>query len=1038
MFNVIPGLWIFQLLLILGCGLCLSAEEEQPATKRANIDVLVVFDSSAREYIFDRKRNKGDATLKGKAETAIEEINQVIKESGLDDFINFRCSGIFELDYTTQAGECGHQLDKDLIAILPDNERNRPLKGTLTYHKKKTTESPEEVTESLASLEEAMANSQADLAIMFVWYKLVPQKPSIQGLSTCYNIDTLTADYQQPSRHAVFNIETLNTASATFSHEVCHLLGAGHADMLYLNPGPQSETDAAAALCYTNDGRAHTSLMGYVAEYDTRKKELNDAYYKDAVVHKVLSGPTPFVYNKIHLPLGNQNEENNSAVILRHASVISLYHNRGDEIAINDDFSAALPLPPLTCWKDKRDRLLRAKALSEILRYVREKHGREFKKKLCEYWKDRERIIQEIVKEKELEREYISPALPKADDKLRLACLLGTTTGATREEGEPKLKDGYGNTVWYKVTPSVSGEMELSIRKINTTAGFEPVMAIFQGNSLSELQKLPISEISPKTDKDKHFLKRIKVTVKANQTLHIAIDNKIPLPNQFNLLVTLTEKSESTTALPSSTTTAAAKPECPPDSSVSKGTFISKEEQYAPTDISDISKNQKIKPTPQVDWLSSDTAILTFAIGCITAAIISAIQIISSGLTINPEPLVGKIKDKNIQFGNIQIGAPKRLRAPITRKDRKFVLRATLSNGKKKSYSIAMKDFNDNNEFTVGSDSSNSLVIRDKTVEKKHCVFKIRHVENNLLLIVADLGTETGTVIDNIKLTIANASVQVTDGSELVLGDCHFKITTTPPSMFKVLLHKFARFLRLIFFIISLIFSILAVIVLYESRKEREAKDYVGADRKEQNIQPEEGECAPAQPANDKHSTLIVIDTESDAVSPKIKYIDLGTFQQTDEIIYNKPDSEGTLRICRVPLPDGALNWTQPMQEPSCGDIISISLLEEKKYTFEVTSVDIEEKPYKKIVVHGKLQNTDGYVTMMLLDKRLLMQIEDTNPNEPRVYNVSFAEEYTDKDGPETYLVQEIDPRLVARSTPMLLTEDSPAEKTTEPTNSDK
>ena len=449
--------WFFLILLILGCSLILCAEEEQPAIKRANIDVLVVFDTSAREYIIDRKRNKGDTTLKGKSETAIEEINQVIRESGLGDFINFRTCGIFELDYTTQAGDSGYELAKDLNAIRHTNAPG----GRLVYYPKATPSTPneaqqtlqvsDEVRETHPNLQAAMEKSGADLAIMFVWNKLSPQQPCILGVAGCYNMGALTSDKEEPSRHAVFNIETLNTASATFSHEVCHLLGAGHADMLYFNPGPQSETDAAAALCYTDDGKAHTSLMGYVSEYDTRKKVLKEAYYKDATIHKILSGPEPFKFNKTELELGNTDKENNTAVVLRHASVVSLYHYKGDEVAINDDFAAALPLPPLTSWKDKKLRILQAKALSLLLEYLQEKHGAETAAKLREYWKKRNEIINEIIKEKSLESKYISPALPAADEqgRVRLACIIGTTTGAKSEakEGEPRLKNGCGNTV---------------------------------------------------------------------------------------------------------------------------------------------------------------------------------------------------------------------------------------------------------------------------------------------------------------------------------------------------------------------------------------------------------------------------------------------------------------------------------------------------------------------------------------------------------------------------------------------------------------
>ena len=62
---------------------------------------------------------------------------------------------------------------------------------------------------------------------------------------------------------------------------------------------------------------------------------------------------------------------------------------------------------------------------------------------------------------------HISPEfLQESMAESLVSCVLGTNVTATRENGEPELEGGLGQTVWYSVTPPVTGKMTIGIRTL--------------------------------------------------------------------------------------------------------------------------------------------------------------------------------------------------------------------------------------------------------------------------------------------------------------------------------------------------------------------------------------------------------------------------------------------------------------------------------------------------------------------------------------------------------------------------------------------
>lgn len=122
-----------------------------------------------------------------------------------------------------------------------------------------------------------------------------------------------------------------------------------------------------------------------------------------------------------------------------------------------------------------------------------------------------------------------------------------------------------------------------------------------------------------------------------------------------------------------------------------------------------------------------------------------------------------------------------------------------------------------------------------------------------------------------------------------------------------------------------------------------------------------------------------------------------------------KVDAEGTTAVHEVKLPPGALDWSKPAKEPVVGDIVEFEILPGKNYQFKVVSVEIYNNPHK-IIVHGKLLYRSGLVFMILLNGKLMLQIQDLDT--PITYNMYSTE------GSDKYIVQEMDPTKAIWSQP--------------------
>ena len=713
-------------------GIVVSAAE---AANRATIDVLMVFDRSSQKSLREDGGRFGISlqpmSPEQAAELAITQLNQVMVASGIGDKVYFRNAGIHLSNYTTVTqmdGEDPRFGDDDIQAM-----RKGKVQG----------------------LNEAREKNKADLVVMFTAYPLSGGNAVIGGalpieLTNLYlsqdNINERKAVVGPAEGFAaVFHETTIRRHDSTFSHEVCHLLGAGHSDSQLAQCGPQAELDAAGT--YTSDD-TYASLMSYKDRIDISgaptprfSRQLD-----------ILSHPGTVELKSGKYKLGDADYHNNAAVCLRHASAVASYRQSGNEKAVNDNLREALPMPRLLPFKEKFRHLLRGhffwdinSGLLPIKVLISNGVPRSqitpslIQKTQQELLENREQLLNLLVAEPTNDycTEYIAPEfLANGLEGICYSCTMGTTSAATRENGEPQLPGGCGNTVWYKVTTPEAGNLEVGIRKAGTTPNFEPVLGIFRGKQVGRLKPVPHQNVQSSTSTA--FLKCIEANVDKGEELYIAVDSRSSGRNWFNLVV------------------------------------CHRMGAYTGPPIAPPSEEEAEEPQPPNgggNWDVLDTLLLLLCFLMLVCCIVMGYMLWQEKQKIN-SPITG-----NGFKMPILPPAPTPAAAPQPAQHAHLSIVGTLSDGRNKSFSIDVNDIAAHHNFYIGSASPQShFVIPDATISRRHAVLKLRKDGHGFMLLMGDAGSTNGTYIEGRRVSNGDC-IKVRQNMRVQLGNCHFTIS---------------------------------------------------------------------------------------------------------------------------------------------------------------------------------------------------------------------------------------------------------------------
>lgn len=783
------------------------------APKQATIDVLVVFDKTAiknikKPYTCADGKKLPPLGIDQTAELAVEEINTIFANSGINS-VSLNCCGIFHLDYSSQAGNKGKKLDYDLYSLIIGNQVNEITKeGTIIYNKQPLRGKLGNQTG--LTIQQAMEKSKADICVLFTYYPLEEDKYGVLGMARSSNMNELTRHDSSGAlgQYAVFNVLTIRKSDPTFSHEFCHLIGAGHSDFQLDQSGPQAEYDSAG---YLTEDHAFCTLLTYSINlntlakvspsdsFETRARKVlysseKDQLFPGQVVTtplKVLSGPKPFQFTgtdasgkkvSMKVKVGDEDTHNNTAVILRHASAASVYHLSGNEQIINDDFDQATPVPALIPFAQKKARILRSTALWQIA------NSGTSARDLLSVWHELDEVCAQVIKKTEAEDRFIGPAFQTNDPQnTYMSSLLGTCASAGSEAGEPKMEGGCGSTVWYKVTTPVAGDLEIGIIK-GRTINLKPVLGVFRGSSVTNLKHLPHTVVQG-DGRDEHFVHRIKVNVPENDTLYIAVDNQQNEINIFHLLVKLTKGSyngppvDNPPPAPEPTPEPAPAPAPTPEPTPAPAPAPEPTPAPAPTP----------EPTPapapggasQIsEWRTADYALLATSLLALLVSMGTIIALVSKQEKEQPDigglPPIAPPQGIAVPPGSneqMEVHAETPRHASPSIPDMKICLRGVLSNGSPAEYTISLREVAQHHNFYIGRDPSCHLCIPDETISHSHAVLKLRPDGKALALLLGDNGSSNGTRIGDVRLNKKGECVKVHNRTRVSFGKSEFVIT---------------------------------------------------------------------------------------------------------------------------------------------------------------------------------------------------------------------------------------------------------------------
>lgn len=701
------------------------------AANQATIDVLLVFEQNALNLL--RAHSK---TARQAAEMAINQLNGVLAQNEISDKVHFNCCGILNApSYVSQSGMAGRSTGKDVIALRLGH---------------------------VPGLEEAREESKADLVVMFTSYP-VPRSRGVSfvsGGAAPVELDCLYFKQDRDDENspvplgfaASFHVSTILNNDSTFSHEVCHLLGAGHSDRQVSQCGPQSELDAAGTYV---EGKC--TLMCYSSYVDTEGASYHD--WKNVEQRTELSDPTRS-FPGGSTPLGDVLLHNNAAVMVRHASAVSVYGRDGSEKCINDNFADAIELPPLVPYEKKYYYFCRSLFYDKyepIAEQLAENANLPLPAVINSMWDERQELIPVVAREFLAEKFAPEFSLEKNQNKC-ISCVYGTCTGASQEGGEPSLPGGIGSTVWYKVQAPGTGVIQAGIRKAFASPGFEPVLGIFVGDQVANLTPLEAHDVQD--DSSQYFIRNVEAAVNEGDTVYIAVDESTSTSNRFVLVAKFSEGGSGRQVGPGTgggTGGAGSGGGEEPGGGASSGGATGETPPPAAA-------------TPPAAWTETDTVLLVMCVVFLGVNLVLVYMLVGR----EQKPHTHNRKKRWWDWPTPRKNTPGASRG--NRSSPCLVLDGSLSDGAHVSYTVRLADIQARSQYYVGRSHASDLCIDDGSLSRCHAAFCLKRDEKGLALWVADAGSTNGSRLASVRLTPWKF-VKVHNHDVLQLGKCRFTLT---------------------------------------------------------------------------------------------------------------------------------------------------------------------------------------------------------------------------------------------------------------------
>ena len=202
------------------------------------IDILVAYDQSAATWLAAEDREPSEF-----AAMAVRQMNEALPATGLDKSFSFHLAGAFVCDAEASGAGPESRL-VDAITSVCDGVRGS-------------------ASRSWKDIQSARESCKADIVVVLIDSRR-SGSVATGGVSWQMGQGGKPANPQDFAKfaYAVCGVEDIEGTSI-MTHEVGHLMGAGHSDELEGDPGPQQYKYSSAFYFSGSDGAKYTTIMGY-------------------------------------------------------------------------------------------------------------------------------------------------------------------------------------------------------------------------------------------------------------------------------------------------------------------------------------------------------------------------------------------------------------------------------------------------------------------------------------------------------------------------------------------------------------------------------------------------------------------------------------------------------------------------------------------------------------------------------------------------------------------------------------------------------
>ena len=215
-----------------------------------HVDILVAYDTTAVKWLAD-----SSMAAQSFAEEQIARSNEVLANSGLKNDFDFRLAGVYQGTFSHDQSK--RSLQPTLTAVTDSSDSR--------YQAVRTERDRVNADIVVVIVDTAMTSGMLGLSNGMTPYAAKEGEALVRQYGLEFSQASAWLEWFAERAYCVVDISQAQSGY-TFQHEVGHVMGAGHSEIIspnYDEPGPQLYRYSTAVMAQGSDGKYYASIMGY-------------------------------------------------------------------------------------------------------------------------------------------------------------------------------------------------------------------------------------------------------------------------------------------------------------------------------------------------------------------------------------------------------------------------------------------------------------------------------------------------------------------------------------------------------------------------------------------------------------------------------------------------------------------------------------------------------------------------------------------------------------------------------------------------------